>query len=173
VERTVCDLEGVLEERRLGSVVDELLIRRATTIAQLREAHRELARGPRSSLVLGRLLAERGVEWDDAGSGREAELVDWLVRAGLPRPVQQHAAGRYRIDLAYPDHRVFVEYDGFAGHANRTAFDRDRRRDNTLQLVEGAIVLRYTSRSTREQVVREVTAALRRGGWRPAADLVG
>jgi very-short-patch-repair endonuclease len=171
--RTVCDLDGRVDERRLGEIVDELLVRGIVTVARLREAHGALARGPRPSRTLGLLLAERGPEWDDADSRREARLVDWLVAAGLPRPVQQHVVGRYEIDLAYPEQRVFIEYDGFAGHGTRTRFDRDRRRDNTLQLSEGAIVLRYTSRSTREQVVREVTAALRGAGCRPADRATG
>jgi very-short-patch-repair endonuclease len=166
--RTVCDLGGRVSERQLGRVVDELLMRRATTMDQLIATHRELRVGSRASRALERVLSARGVEWDLAESTGEARLVRWLVAAGLPQPVQQHEVGTYRVDLAYPDHAVFIEYDGFDFHRDRTSFDRDRRRDNTLQLQGAAVVLRYTSRSTSEQVVREVTEALRRAGWRPS-----
>jgi very-short-patch-repair endonuclease len=88
-------------------------------------------------------------------------------RGRPPAAVQQHRADRYRIDLAYPEWGVFIEYDGYSGHGSRTGFDRDRRRDNALQLLERAVVLRSTSRSTRDKVVADVTTALRRAGWMP------
>jgi very-short-patch-repair endonuclease len=166
VARTVCDLDGEIDGRRLGRLVDELLMRKATTITELQAVHRRLRRGSRPSLALARVLVDRGAEWDDADSTGEAKLVRWLIAADLPAPVQQHVVDRYRVDLAYPEFQVFIEYDGFAVHATRTNFDSDRARDNALQL-SGRVVLRYTSRSTRGQVVRDVTAALRRAGWSP------
>jgi very-short-patch-repair endonuclease len=35
-----------------------------------------------------------------------------LERGGLPRPVLQHPVGPYRLDLAYPDRMLAMEYDG-------------------------------------------------------------
>ncbi len=61
---------------------------------------------------------------------------------------------------------MFLEYDGFEAHRTRTAFDGDRRRAHALALVAGATVLRFTSASTREEVVRDVTAALERAAVR-------
>ncbi len=53
-----------------------------------------------------------------------------------------------------------MEYDGFGAHTTRSAFDADRRRQNALVLRDGLMVLRFTSASTREEVVRDVAAAL-------------
>jgi very-short-patch-repair endonuclease len=35
-----------------------------------------------------------------------------LQRGGLPRPVLQHPVGPYKLDLAYPDRMLAMEYDG-------------------------------------------------------------
>ena len=78
----------------------------------------------------------------------------------------QFPVGGYQVDWAYPEERVFLEYDGFDSHSTRTAFDDDRRRANALALVAGATVLRFTSASTREEVVRDAMAALERAAVR-------
>jgi very-short-patch-repair endonuclease len=163
--RTLCDLDDRVAAPRLGQLVDDLLARRALSIADLAEVHDELRsrRGRRTSRAMARVLSERGDEWLEAASDGEARVVRWLRQAGLA-PVQQHAVDRYRIDLAYPEQRVFVEFDGFAPHASRSAFDGDRRRQNELVLRTGATILRFTSASTREEVVQAVTLALRRAG---------
>jgi hypothetical protein len=160
--RTLCDLDGLVPAPRLGRLVDEALMRRITTIDDLAGTFAELRRGARHSRSMARVLTDRGAEWDAAASAPEARLVRWLVAAGFPRPVQQERVDPYRIDLAYPDRGICIEYDGFDAHTTRTAFDHDRRRGNALALRPATIVLRYTSSSTREEVVRDVTAAFAR-----------
>jgi very-short-patch-repair endonuclease len=64
-----------------------------------------------------------------------------------------------RVDLAYPDLLIGIEYDGWDSHRVRSAFDDDRARQNPLEIL-GWLILRYTSASTRASVVDEVTAAL-------------
>jgi Protein of unknown function (DUF559) len=65
----------------------------------------------------------------------------------LPVPVAQHPIttidGRelYRLDFAWPEFRIAVEYDGYAAHAERR--ERDRRRDKDLAS-RGWIVIRAT-----------------------------
>jgi very-short-patch-repair endonuclease len=162
VARTLCDLDGDLSEWRLARAVDDALMLRLVRIDVLAEVHAELRRGSRRSRGMARILAERGAEWDDAESPGEARLVRWLVAAGLPRPVQQHSVDGFRVDLAYPELGVFIEYDGFDPHSTRTRFDHDRRRANHLALRPGATILRFTSASTQEEVVRDVGRALAR-----------
>jgi hypothetical protein len=162
LERTLCDLDGSLGPKRLGWIVDELIVQRRLSIERLRDVHGELRRGARPSRALAAVLAERSVGWDHAESRGEARIARWLIGSGLPPPVQQHEVGGFRVDLAYPEHRVFIEYDGFEAHSTRSSFERDRQRANALALAHGATVLRYTWASTREEVVREVGAALRR-----------
>ena len=86
-----------------------------------------------------------------------------IVGAGLPEPVQQHpvsVGGRqYRIDLAYPEHKVAIEIDGWEYHRSRSAFDDDRTRANDL-VVAGWHVLRFTSGTTDAQAAATVAAAL-------------
>jgi very-short-patch-repair endonuclease len=66
-------------------------------------------------------------------SPMETRLRTRLVESGLPRPVAQYelrdGAGGFvaRLDLAYPEQRVAVEYDG-AWHWGQRRHD-DRRRD--------------------------------------------
>jgi hypothetical protein len=95
----------------------------------------------------------------------EGRLVRLLVDAGLPHPVQQHAVrlGRrtIRIDLAYPDASVAIEYDGWEFHSTRTAFDGDRARANELVLL-GWNLLRFTSASSDAAIVDTVRTALER-----------
>lgn len=101
-----------------------------------------------------------------AGSPMESVL-RWLIQeAGLPRPVLQHvvrAGGRFvgRVDLAWPDRQVLVEFDGNV-HRDRRVFVEDLRRQNGLVL-GGWTVLRFTSGDVLgrpEQVLAAIRAAL-------------
>ena len=43
------------------------------------------------------------------------------------------ADGRMRhLDFAWPEHKVFLEFDGFAAHVPRRPFEDDRPRQNAL-----------------------------------------
>ena len=110
-----------------------------------------------------RLLESRLPGFDPGESELEARVLRWLLAAGLPRPESQFrviAAGRcLRLDLAYPEHRLGLELDGWDAHGSRGAFDRDRERANEVALI-GWRLCRFTSRTTRAAVVRVVSAAL-------------
>jgi very-short-patch-repair endonuclease len=47
-----------------------------------------------------------------ADSPMETRIRFALVQAGLPCPVLQHPVGPYLLDLAYPDLKLAIEYDG-------------------------------------------------------------
>jgi very-short-patch-repair endonuclease len=72
----------------------------------------------------------------------------------LPEPVRQFdvtvQGERFRLDLAYPEQRLFLEGDGFGVHGTRSAFEDDRRRQNLLVLA-GWRSLRFTWRQTRHE----------------------
>lgn len=79
-----------------------------------------------------------------AGSPQETRLRLLLVRAGLPPPRAQvevrDAQGFVaRVDLAWPEQRVAVEYDGL-WHAEPGQFARDRRRLNRLHAAGWRVV---------------------------------
>jgi very-short-patch-repair endonuclease len=47
------------------------------------------------------------------------------------------------VDFCWPEHRLVVEADGFAFHADRGSYRRDRERQNDLERL-GWRVLRFT-----------------------------
>ena len=142
--------------------LDLLLARRVVEEAALREtAGARTGRGSRQ--------ARRAVDLADARaeSQPESKLRVILTLAGLP-PVPQHVVrgvgGEFlaRVDLAYPDLRVAVEYDG-AWHAGAGQFVRDRQRLNQLTAA-GWAVLHVTAADLRDpaQLIERVRALLRR-----------
>jgi hypothetical protein len=142
--------------------LDLLLTRRVVGEVALRDAAGAgIGRGSRQ--------ARRAVDLADARaeSQPESKLRVILTLAGLP-PVPQHVVrgpgGEFlaRVDLAYPDLRVAVEYDG-AWHAEDGQFARDRRRLNQLTAA-GWAVLHVTAADLRDPalLVERVRALLRR-----------
>ncbi|MFB9905870.1 endonuclease domain-containing protein [Allokutzneria oryzae] len=117
---------------------------------------------------------ERGVSWAraalavaDAGaeSRQESRLRLVLVRAGLA-PVTQHEIFDEedfvaRVDLAFPEEKVAVEYDG-AWHSDPLQLSRDRTRVNRLQSAGWRIVFVTADRlrAAPEGVIAEVRGAL-------------
>jgi very-short-patch-repair endonuclease len=162
-ERTWRDLAGVLPEGALLAVTDQLLARwcsRADLERQL--ADRPTGRGcarARAVLPVADPAAESPME----------SVLRWLVHAaGLPAPVLQYVvrddAGRFlaRADLAWPDRRVLVEFDGDV-HRERDVFVGDLRRQNRV-VGAGWTVLRFTSADTLgrpDDVVAGIRRALR------------
>jgi Protein of unknown function (DUF559) len=160
--RTWLDLAAVLPAAALLAVTDQMLARRYPEQGFVRL----LATGRG---VRGIRTARRVLPVADARSGSPMESVlRWLAHeAGLPAPVLQHvvrdAAGAFlgRVDLAWPEHRVLVEFDGDV-HRERGVFVNDVRRQNLLVLA-GWTVLRFTSADVLgrpERVLRVLRTAL-------------
>ncbi|WP_405091474.1 hypothetical protein OG767_30075 [Micromonospora sp. NBC_01392] len=154
---------------RAVGIIDGLLRIRAVSPAGLAtEAARNAGRpgGRRASWVFG--LTD-----GCAQSPPESHLRVRLVLAGLPRPVAQHpvrvpAGPVLHPDLAWPEFRVAVEYDG-RWHADPDRMHLDRCRLNQL-VGAGWLVLHVTGRRLRQEfpaLVREIRAALVARGWRP------
>jgi hypothetical protein len=142
--RTWRDLAGVVPPAALLAVTDQMLARRYPP-----EAFRRLLDGGRG--VRGIRTARQVVAVGNplAGSPMESVL-RWLIHeAGLPAPALQHVVrGPQRefigiVDLAWPERRVLVEFDGDV-HRDRRVFVNDLRRQNGLVLA-GWVVLRFTS----------------------------
>ena len=161
-ERTVLDLsrELPLEEAVVAadSAIRQRLVPTAALTIRLSAAWGRRAAAART--VAGALdpLAE---------SVLETLLRLTLRDAGL-RPVTQHeirdADGRLvaRVDFCWPAERLVVEADGFAFHADRAAYRRDRERLNALERL-GWRVLRFTWEDVRgrpEHIVSLVRGCL-------------
>ncbi len=95
-------------------------------------------------------------------------VLRWLLHeAGVRLPVVQYeirdGAGFVgRVDMAWPDRRLVVEFDG-DGHRERDVFVDDLRRQNRL-VAAGWTVLRFTSADVLGRpgdVVTAIRAALR------------
>lgn len=89
--------------------------------------------------------------------------------AGLPRPTPQFVicdlSGReiYRLDFAWPELRIAVEYDGYEAHEHRA--ERDELRDRDLRR-RGWIVIRATNSDLTEpsRLLEKIAAAFRARG---------
>jgi hypothetical protein len=80
-----------------------------------------------------------------AESPMESEARLMMFDGGLPDPLLQHevadAEGRlWRLDFAWPDQKVAVEYDGFDWHSDPVAFRRDRLKRAALRAVRWEVM---------------------------------
>ncbi|MGY1650043.1 hypothetical protein [Geodermatophilus sp. SYSU D01119] len=143
------------------ALVDALVVAKATDLAAVR-ASAAAATGP------GCRRARQVAELADglAGSPQETRLRLLLHRARLPRPIAQHAVvdgeGRFvaRVDFAWPEQRVAVEYEG-RWHGQPQQVAPDRARLNRLTAAGWRVVF-VTAEDLREPdlVIARVAAAL-------------
>lgn len=162
-QRTSWDLAQWLTVEEAVAVIDGLLRQRLVNPTELRD----LAYARVGARGWKRMLRVAGLADAGAGSPQESRLRVRLVLAGLPPPVSQFVVerdGRFiaRLDLAWPEWKVAVEYDGL-WHHDPEQFHRDRQRLNRL-LGEDWIVLHVTAKRFKEDFpsfLTEVRQALR------------
>ncbi|GAA1278009.1 hypothetical protein GCM10009634_21750 [Saccharothrix xinjiangensis] len=98
-------------------------------------------------------------------SPAESALLLMVVDAGFPPPEPQHRVtdldGRevWRIDFAWPQSRIALEYDGYAAHATKAEADEAREEDLRRR---GWKVLRANASDLRNptRLFRDLSAAL-------------
>jgi very-short-patch-repair endonuclease len=162
LERTWRDLAAVLKPPALLAVTDQLLAG-GRSVPDLQE---QLARRPSGR---GSARARAVLPMADARAESPMESVlRWLLHvAGVPTPelqfVVRSPGGAFlgRADLAWPDRKVLVEFDGDV-HRQRDVFVNDLRRQNQL-IVAGWTVLRFTSADLLgrpDEVIAEIRRAL-------------
>jgi hypothetical protein len=100
---------------------------------------------PRVTPELDRLFAAQGeiaTSWQIhnplAESPMESEARLAMHDGGLPEPVLQYEiidleGQLWRVDFAWPDEMVAVEYDGFDWHSSPAALQRDRQKRAALE----------------------------------------
>lgn len=105
------------------------------------------------------------------GTALENEVMLMLTKFNSPRPVQQHKAGRYRLDFAWPKIGIALEADGWY-HRSPDGAAKDRQRDSWLRS-HGWIVFRvedeHGEHVLRHQVMR-VTRLVRAESGCPLAN---
>lgn len=162
--RTVVDLLRALPLGDGVAVADATLHEGIVTVDELADElpHHAGLRGVRRA-VQGVGLVDARAESLPESRVRVALVLDGLEP--VPQYVVQDARGRFlgRVDLALPQHRIAIEYDGREVHSRREVFTRDRQRQNDL-VAAGWTVLRFTADDLRhpERIVAAVRAAIAR-----------
>jgi hypothetical protein len=135
LDRVIADLLCTLPAPDALAVADEAMGLAGDTFELFRkEVARRIERrhDPRGTVRAAGLL-------DLTSAGVDSPAESWIrlmvVEHGLPLPEINWAIRdldgqlRYRLDLAWPQLRIALEYDGYAAHAGREAEDRARRAD--------------------------------------------
>lgn len=163
-------VEVARESRRPRGLatLDAAVRSRCCTIADLRDAA-ELQRGRRGIVDVRALLPFVDPRAESAMES-EARLV--MHDHGLPPPELQYLIhGRHgecwRVDFAWPDARVAVEYDSVEWHAGRVEMLRDRSRFAGVQDVGWTVVpivvddVRRTPAAMCERIARHLSRGRR------------
>ncbi len=135
-------------------------------LASRRELQEELARRPRGrGCARARLVLPVA---DPLAESPMESVLRWLIHdACLPMPALQFPVRDARgvvlaaADMAWPERKVLVEFDGDV-HRERKTFVNDRRRQNRL-VAAGWIILRFTSADVYgdpEGVLAQIRSAL-------------
>jgi hypothetical protein len=136
---TAVRLAGSLPEVDAVVAVDRFVAGRVVALDRIRAAA-AVARGPGSARARAVVALADGL----AASPQETRLRLLVGSSSLPQPVAQFVVrldGRFvaRVDLAWPDRRVALEYDGL-WHAEPGQFAKDRQRLNLLQAAGWRVV---------------------------------
>ncbi len=155
--RTLFDLSRSLSPVMLDANIDAALRRELVTVDELRHAEARLVtKGRPGGRRFRAAIESRSIVSALPESIPERLLADKLVRQGLPVPVHQFVirgvdgAVVARVDLAYPEGMVVIEYDSVEHHTGTAAHLRDSARRNAIGDL-GYAVLTATSADLRDR----------------------
>ncbi|MGH9051266.1 MAG: hypothetical protein ACRDY4_16165 [Acidimicrobiia bacterium] len=154
-ERTLLDLGAVCSPSVVEMALDAAERRGLVTLSSVGATLTRLARSGRNGVrSLRTLLDAKSPDRAVPDSEMETMMLQVLRRNGLPEPVPQfeiRVGGRFvaRVDAAYPEHRIALEYDSYQEHAGRLAHDRDTGRRARIIAV-GWIPIAVTAADLRE-----------------------
>ena len=127
---TLVQVAAQVSAGRLEDAVDDALCRRLATVDELNSA---CGRGrPGCGSAWGTCWPPGPAVAGPTACPRRG-LLRLLLGRGLPRPTLQHPVGRYRVDLAYPERRIAIEYDSFRWHEVRRSRAATLARRNDLE----------------------------------------
>jgi hypothetical protein len=170
LDRVIADMLCTLPARDALALADEALGLAGDSADTFRKhvaLRIERRHDPRGTVRAAGLL-------DLTSEGVDSPAESWirlmLVEEGLPVPEVnwpiRDLDGRllYRLDMAWPQLRIALEYDGYAAHAGREAADRARRADLEAR---GWIVVVISKEDLRAftRVVTVLRAAFARRGY--------
>ena len=150
--RTLLDIARELTAPELAAAVEQAQIKRLVTKGDIAAA---IERAPRRAGVraLRALLDEPAF----TRSRAERRLVALLRSARLPEPAFNACVEGFEVDALWRRERVVLEFDSYAFHATRAAFERDRRRTAALQRARHVVL-----RTTWNELTRESHALIAR-----------
>jgi hypothetical protein len=157
---TALRLAAALSHDAAVIAVDRLIATGLVEIASIRALAARM-RGPGSARARAVAADADGL----AESPQETRLRLLMARSSLPPPVAQYRIeheGRFvaRVDFAWPELKVAVEYDGL-WHAESRQFAKDRERLNRLQAAGWRVVFVTAADLHRpEQLLARIAAAL-------------
>jgi hypothetical protein len=146
VELTLLMLGAVCPPLTVEMALDVALRRELVTYESVRALLKRLGRRGRNGAgVLRAILDERVPERAVAESPMETKLLRLLRDLGFPTPVPQYEVwiqGRFygRLDAAYPEQRVGLEYQSYEHHAGKLAIDHDNARRRRFRAIEWDII---------------------------------
>jgi very-short-patch-repair endonuclease len=140
VHRTLIDIAAMLDTKTLRRALAEAdhqnRLNPPSLIAQIRP-------GQPGGQGIRKALARHLPELASAESELERRFLELVQRASLPTPEVQVWIQGFRVDALWRAHKLVIELDGHATHANAAANETDRRRELTLRAA-GYTVVRYT-----------------------------
>jgi hypothetical protein len=133
-ERTLLDLGAVCHESVVEMALDKAENRGLVTRASVQATLHRLSKPGRNGVgTLRRLLTAHDPERCPPESEMETLLIRCLRRNGWPEPVPQYVIRKKgafvaRVDAAYPQWRIAIEYQSDAHHSGDRAHERDNNR---------------------------------------------
>ena len=147
--RTLCDAGLHFPVKEVRRMMQHAIATGLVTRGAVADFRQRVGRQGRNGVgAIDAVLESLPFGAEEAESGPEVEVLEICERAALPAPARQVlvvvGGRRYRVDLAYPEQRIAIEYDGFKEHTTVDQFARDRQRQNALVL-HGWSVLRFSA----------------------------
>ncbi len=146
--RTLFDLARRLSPVMLDANIDAALRHKLVSLDELRRTSTRLAtKGRPGGRKFRAAVSGRTGEVALPESVPERRLAELLVRQGLPAPVHQYVirdeTGGFvaRVDLAYPDARLVIEYDSVEHHTGTAAHYRDAARRNAISDLDYTVLV--------------------------------
>jgi very-short-patch-repair endonuclease len=159
--KALLEVAAELPDEALAAAVEQAQVKRLVCKRDLEEV---LARAGRRPGV--RALRDLVDEPAFTRSKAERRVVALVRAARLPTPAFNAVAEGFEVDVLWQRERVVLEFDSYAFHATRAAFERDRRK--TAALTRGRyLVLRTTWRELTHEshaLVARTSQALARAG---------
>ncbi|MFI5511019.1 hypothetical protein ACIA48_26455 [Mycobacterium sp. NPDC051804] len=162
---TAIEVARSLGRARALATLDAALRSRSCDARQLCDAAAQQV-GRRGIVMIRELIP---LARPEAESPMESEARLAMIDGGVPPDVLQYEivdrSGRtWRLDFAWPDRKVAVEYDGFDWHSDPDAFRKDRQKRAALQEMGWSLVsivfddVRHRTRD----MLRRIEVALQR-----------